>query len=278
MADSGKSSFVYYRDWADELMKLPDDLRLRIDDAVKRYVFYGEEPTDREVLYSMFGLMRARIDRDNAKYAEVRAKRSAAGTAGNRKRWGEQSQKVANIANARNAKQSDQKVANIAVNVNGNVNDNVNDNGSIGIDKEETPKGVKRVASLTHSQPSLCDRQKTFYDELVPYVDKYSPELVRSFYDYWSEPDQAGRKMRRELEKTWDTGKRLARWQRNEKPKTGDDEKFVRQARFQKTIMERLDASFKETGTYGKNRKDSSAEQRAESAASIAAKLLAENE
>ena len=261
MADSGKSSFVYYRDWADELMKLPDDLRLRIDDAVKRYVFYGEEPTDREVLYSMFGLMRARIDRDNAKYAEVRAKRSAAGTAGNRKRWGEQSQKVANIANARNAKQSDQKVANIAVNVNGNVNDN----GSIGIDKEETPKGVKRVASLTHSQPSLCDRQKAFYDELVPYVDKYSPELVRSFYDYWSEPDQAGRKMRRELEKTWDTGKRLARWKRNERPRTG------------------LDATFKKTGNYdnennGTNRRDSSAEQTTLAAASAVAKLLAENE
>ena len=36
MAD--RTSFVYYVDWAKELLKYPDDLRLRIDDAVKRYV------------------------------------------------------------------------------------------------------------------------------------------------------------------------------------------------------------------------------------------------
>lgn len=65
-----KSSFIYYFDWAQELLKLPDDLRLRIDDAVKRYVLYAEEPTDREVLYSMFGLIRNRIDEDKVKWQE----------------------------------------------------------------------------------------------------------------------------------------------------------------------------------------------------------------
>lgn len=63
-----RASFVYYTDWAKELLKYPNDLRLKIDDAVKRYVLYGEEPTDREVIYSMFGLMRTQIDRDTEKY------------------------------------------------------------------------------------------------------------------------------------------------------------------------------------------------------------------
>ena len=65
---SEKTNFLYYTDWAEQLLTFPDGLRLKIDDAVKRYVLYGEEPTDREVIYSMFGLMRAQIDRDRAKY------------------------------------------------------------------------------------------------------------------------------------------------------------------------------------------------------------------
>ena len=202
-----KSSFVYYKDWADELAKLPDDLRLRIDDAVKRYVFYGEEPTDREVLYSMFALMRTQIDRDNDKWDAIRAKRSEAGNKGNEKRWGNRSQKS-------------QKVANVAVDVDApNVSTDVdtllgvNRNSS----KEEKRNAVSRPLSLN-------ERQRVFYNELISYLDKYTPELVRSFYDYWSEPNQTGTKMRRELEKTWDTGKRLARWQRSEKPTNGTPE------------------------------------------------------
>lgn len=80
-----KSSFIYYFDWAQELLKLPDDLRLRIDDAVKRYVLYAEEPTDREVLYSMFGLIRNRIDEDKVKWQEKCNKNRD----NVRKRWGE---------------------------------------------------------------------------------------------------------------------------------------------------------------------------------------------
>ena len=77
-----KNSFVYYNDWAEGLLELPDELRLKIDDAVKRYVLYGEEPTDREIIYSMFGLMRKQIDKDSDKWNEVRNKRSEAGKKG----------------------------------------------------------------------------------------------------------------------------------------------------------------------------------------------------
>ena len=82
MGTSKKSSFVYYLDWAEELLTLPSELRLKVDDAVKRYVLYGEEPTDREVIYSMFGLMRKQIDRDTDKWNDIRFKRSEAGRKG----------------------------------------------------------------------------------------------------------------------------------------------------------------------------------------------------
>jgi len=61
---------------------------------------------------------------------------------------------------------------------------------------------------------SLTERQQLFYDELKDYIEKYSKEMLRAFYDYWSEPNQTKTKMRREMEKTWDTGRRLSVWRR----------------------------------------------------------------
>ena len=36
---SNRTCFLYYKDWAELLLKMPEDLRHRIDDAVKKYVF-----------------------------------------------------------------------------------------------------------------------------------------------------------------------------------------------------------------------------------------------
>lgn len=78
-----RSWFPYYVEWAQQLLGIPADLRIKIDDAIKRYVLYGEEPQDREVLYSMFALMRAQIDSDREKY-----NRRCSQNADNvRKRW-----------------------------------------------------------------------------------------------------------------------------------------------------------------------------------------------
>lgn len=59
------------------------------------------------------------------------------------------------------------------------------------------------------------ERMKEFYQSLIPYVKTYGKKTVREFYDYWSEPNPSGRKMRYELQKTWDLHRRLERWGRN---------------------------------------------------------------
>lgn len=49
-------------------------------------------------------------------------------------------------------------------------------------------------------------------------VNEYTrfPESMRNeFFDYWTEPNKSGSKMRFELEKTWDTARRLGTWDRN---------------------------------------------------------------
>lgn len=134
MKDNSKKSFVYYLDWAEQLMSLPDTLRLKIDDAVRRYVLYGEEPTDREVLYSMFGLMRMQIDRDVEKWNGIREKRSEAGKRhkGNqhtqRKKTEQTEQMSQSGTNGTNGTDN--------VNVNVNVSTNVDENKPTNVGKE----------------------------------------------------------------------------------------------------------------------------------------------
>lgn len=172
---SKKSSFVYYLDWAEELLTLPSELRLKVDDAVKRYVLYGEEPTDREVIYSMFGLMRKQIDRDAAKWNDIRVKRSEAGRRG---------AEVTNRQKSANDGKCRQKSANSAVNVNvnGNVSSN-EDNKKENIIKKSKPLSEDEqrfVDGMTATYPHVMKMQQPLtlqqYQELC---SEYSAERIK---------------------------------------------------------------------------------------------------
>lgn len=41
---------------------------------------------------------------------------------------------------------------------------------------------------------------------------EYDNNMLEKFYNYWSEPTKSGKKMKFELEKTWDIKRRLQRW------------------------------------------------------------------
>ena len=73
---------------------------------------------------------------------------------------------------------------------------------------------------------SLEERQKDFYDELTPFLEKYGKEMLRAFFDYWSEPNKQKNKMRFELQKTWDTGRRLSTWAKREENTMSNNQNF----------------------------------------------------
>ena len=60
-------------------------------------------------------------------------------------------------------------------------------------------------------------RKETFYQSLIPYVGKYPKEMIREFFDYWSEQNPSETKMRYELQKTWETSRRLSTWAKRER-------------------------------------------------------------
>lgn len=58
-------------------------------------------------------------------------------------------------------------------------------------------------------------REEDFKKEVNDYFLDYTPEMLNDFFNYWSESDSKKKKMRFELEKTWDMSKRLDKWYKN---------------------------------------------------------------
>ena len=77
------------------------------------------------------------------------------------------------------------------------------------IRKEKIKKDKKKK-----SEQILTEREKDFQHTLEPFIKDYTKAMIRKFYDYWSEPTK-NQKMKFELEKTWDVGRRLKRWNNN---------------------------------------------------------------
>ena len=69
----------------------------------------------------------------------------------------------------------------------------------------------KKSFSLTPAE-NLQKRKNKFYNSLVPFVETYKKEMIRAFFDYWTEPNKSETKMRFELERTWDVKRRLFTW------------------------------------------------------------------
>ena len=63
----------------------------------------------------------------------------------------------------------------------------------------------------------LNERRDAFKRELSLFINQYGSVMINEFYDYWSEVNANGSKMRFEKEKTWELTKRLKRWADNNK-------------------------------------------------------------
>lgn len=168
-------------------------------DAIFEYASTGNTNELPPVVLLAFKFFRMHIDENNKKWNDIKTKRKDAGRKGGEAKA---KQNVANVANAKSAKQN---VANVAVNVNDNVN------VSTEVDKESRKKDSPKV--------SLSDRNQKFKDELTSFVEQYGKEMIRAFFDYWSEPNKANTKMRFELEKTWNLSGRLRTWERRSNEK-----------------------------------------------------------
>lgn len=78
-------------------------------------------------------------------------------------------------------------------------------------------KKAEQAKKLAAAKAATLKRREEFYNSLVPFVERYGKEMIRAFYDYWSELNKSETKMRFDTEKTWELARRLATWANREK-------------------------------------------------------------
>ena len=59
---------------------------------------------------------------------------------------------------------------------------------------------------------NVKEQQELFKGEVETFADKYDMNMLTAFYSYWSELNQAGTKMKKDMQDTWETNRRLAYW------------------------------------------------------------------
>ena len=66
-----------------------------------------------------------------------------------------------------------------------------------------------------YADEKLTSREDIFKKSIEPYLQKYGREMCNDFYMYWTEPNKSKTKLRFEMQKTWDVGRRLVTWSKN---------------------------------------------------------------
>jgi hypothetical protein len=171
-----KKGFVLYADQKALFDQLPNDKAGELIKFIFSYV-NDENPISEDLIINLaFTPIKQQLKRDLVKYEKTKDSRSKAGIAGANKRW----QNIANDSKRISV------IAKIADNVNVNVKDKVINN--------------------------IEDRKNKFYDSLTIFVSEFPKEMIRDFFNYWSEHGTNDKKMRFEKEKTFGIKQRLNLW------------------------------------------------------------------
>lgn len=97
-----KDTLIFYKEWLNAILLLPEEMQKDAMLAILQYGFEGVQPTD-TMIAAVTSLMRATIDRDNAKWESVREKRSQAGRKGGAPKGNQNASKQAKQGNQASA-------------------------------------------------------------------------------------------------------------------------------------------------------------------------------
>ena len=178
-----KKSFLLYSDLIHTIEKMSDEDSGKLFKHILKYVNDKNPTTDNIVIELVFEQIKQQLKRDLVKYESIRERNRINGKKGGRPKEQEEPKKPTGLSgNPKKPKKAD----------NDNDNDNVSGN-------DKTKKNIE-------------EREKEFFSSLTPFVETYGKNMIREFYDYWTEPNKSKTKMNFELKKTWDTKRRLVTW------------------------------------------------------------------
>ena len=192
-----EKKYNFFESYHRALSRVPDDSYGRVVKAMSDFVFNGVEPNLTNTLDLLaWDLIKPIL----AKGEELSRIRANAGKAGGLKGKGV----TRNIGNdfARQKQINAKSKANQKQN-NSGIGKGIGE--GIGIYKETTFVAKKAELSLEQSKAD-------FKESIKPFVLKYGSNMCNDFFEYWTEKTPDGKKMRYQLQKTWEIGRRLARW------------------------------------------------------------------
>jgi len=82
--------------------------------------------------------------------------------------------------------------------------------------KDSKVKDSKVEKSKEEKEKDLLNRKRAFFSEVEKFT-QYPGEMLQSFFDYWTETNKSGTRMKFELERTFEVSKRLSTWAQREK-------------------------------------------------------------
>lgn len=82
---------------------------------------------------------------------------------------------------------------------------------------ESYDKHMENENILINKGVLLKKRETEFKESVKQYSNQYPVNMLKSFCDYWTEPNKSKTKMRFELEKTFEISRRLATWASRDK-------------------------------------------------------------
>jgi hypothetical protein len=182
---TGKKSFVAYADWKNTFDELPNEEAGALIKHIFAYVNDENPVSDSILIKAIFANIKATLKRDLDKWESQLNQRSEAGKRSAELRALNKINESSTVVEVR--------ARNPTVSV--SVNDNVS---------------VKEI-----NNNNINTRKLKFAQSLIPFVSIYGNDLIRNFCDYWSEPNKSNTKFRQELQKTWDTDRRLKTWNQN---------------------------------------------------------------
>lgn len=182
-----KKSFTAYCDWNTTFNSLPDDKAGQLIKHLFAYVNDENPVTDDLLINAVFANIKATLKRDLIK-------------------WKEKSEKNKQIAIDRWNKNANKGIE-INANVCERIKNDANYTDSVSVSVNDNVKGKIN---------NIDDRKLKFASTLKPFVDIYGKELIREFYNYWTEPNKSNTKFRQETEKTWSLERRLETWAKND--------------------------------------------------------------
>lgn len=191
-----KTSFVLYSDSKSIIDLMTNEQAGLLLKTLFAYV-NDENPVIDNSIAIVFEMIKLQLKRDLKKWEQTKEGRSAAGKASAEARRLAKL-KEQNSTNSTNVDFVQQTSTNSTVSV--SVNDSVNVNV---INKD--------------SKANLEIRTLAFKNSLIPFKQKYSIDMLKDFFGYWTEPNKSNTKLKFELQQTWSISRRLETWAKNDK-------------------------------------------------------------